>query len=347
MIGHRRSARITAGLGVCSVALAACGGAATDSGGGGGQRPKVTIMVGGLDKIIYMVPTLTQQLGYFSDAGVDVNLIGETSGVGAEDAAVSGQADGGVGFYDHTIDLQAKGKLLESVVQLDQVPGEVELVSTAAAGKVKSPADFAKCPLGITGAGSGTDLLTHYLGIHAGVAYDQIHTVAAGAGDTFINAMDKGTICAGMTTEPTISRMVTTGHAKVLVDMRTKSGTTGALGGTYPAACLFMKTDYVNQHKDTVQRVANAMVKALKWIHSHSATEIADKMPSDYYVNNKPLYVTAMQGSLDMFTPDGHMPGDGPKTVFDVQNTTNPAVQGKEIQLNETFTSEFVDKANA
>jgi NitT/TauT family transport system substrate-binding protein len=39
-----------------------------------------------------------------------------------------------------------------------------------------------------------------------------------------------------MTTEPTVSRALSTGLAKVLVDMRTEQGTRAALGGTYPAA---------------------------------------------------------------------------------------------------------------
>ena len=42
-----------------------------------------------------------------------------------------------------------------------------------------------------------------------------------GAGDTFIAAIQQGKIDAGMTTEPTISRLVKSGDAKVLVDLRT------------------------------------------------------------------------------------------------------------------------------
>jgi len=42
-----------------------------------------------------------------------------------------------------------------------------------------------------------------------------------GAGNTFIAAMKQDQIQAGMTTEPTISRLLKTGEAAVLVDMRT------------------------------------------------------------------------------------------------------------------------------
>ncbi len=37
-----------------------------------------------------------------------------------------------VGFYDHTIDLQSKGKFITDVVQFGIAPGEVVLVKAAA-----------------------------------------------------------------------------------------------------------------------------------------------------------------------------------------------------------------------
>ncbi len=74
-----------------------------------------------------------------------------------------------VGFYDHTIDLQAKGKFLKSIVQFSQAPGEVQLVSTKYADEIKSPADFKGRTLGVTGLGSSTDFLTRYLASRGGL----------------------------------------------------------------------------------------------------------------------------------------------------------------------------------
>jgi NitT/TauT family transport system substrate-binding protein len=129
--------------------------------------------------------------------------------------------------------------------------------------------------------------------------------VAVGAGNTFIAAMQQGQIDAGMTTEPTISQMLKTGEAKILVEMRTEATTVAALGGTYPATCLYMQTEYVNAHKDTVQKLSNAFVKTLRWIHTHTAAEIAAKMPKDYQVGDSDLYLKALETSLGMYTVDG------------------------------------------
>ena len=114
--------------------------------------------------------------------------------------------------------------------------------------------------------------------------------------------MQQDKIQAGMTTEPTISRLLKTGQARVLVDLRTLEKTKEALGGTYPAASLYMPTDWVEKNKPTVQKLANAFVKTLRFINTHSAAEIADKMPKDFYVGDKEGYVKALADGKGMFT---------------------------------------------
>ena len=90
---------------------------------------KLTLMVGGVEKQIYLPAKLTESLGYFKDEGLDVELLTEPAGVDAEDELLAGAVQDVVGFYDHCVDLQSKGKFVESIVQFSQAPGEVELVS--------------------------------------------------------------------------------------------------------------------------------------------------------------------------------------------------------------------------
>ena len=306
----------------------------------------ITIMVGGVEKQIYLPAMLTQQLGYFKDEGLDVELSSEGAGVEATDAMVAGEVDGVVGFYDHTIDLQSKGKYAESVVQFSRVPGEVELIDAKLADKVHGFADLKGMSLGVTGLGSSTNFLTQYMAARAGLKQGDITSVAVGAGNTFLAALKQGSIQGGMTTEPTVSRALSTGLAKVLVDMRTEPGTRDALGGTYPAACLYMMESYVKANPETVQKLANAFAKTMHFIASHSAQEIAALMPKDYYSGDEAMYVSALADGKAMFTPDGKMPEDGPKTVLSVLSTFKKELQGKQIDLSRTYTTEFVDQAN-
>jgi NitT/TauT family transport system substrate-binding protein len=321
--------------------LTACG--SDDSSGGSGDT--VTLMVGGLDKVIYLPAKLTEQLGYFDDAGVHVDLKEEPSGADAETLLLAHQVDGVVGFYDHTVAIQTQGKCMESVVQFSKAPGEVEVVG--ADSDISSPADFAGAHLGVTSPGSSTDFLTQALAVKAGVQPEDYTTVKAGAGDTFIAALNQGAIDAGMTTDPTVARLVQSGDAKVLVDMRTEEGSQEALGGPYPSSSLYMDCDYVASHKETVQKLATAFVRTLQWIGSHSAQEIADEMPADYAGSDKDLYVSGIESTVPMFTDDGVMPDQGPETVLRVLGTFNPNVKGKEdqVDLTKTFTTEFVEAA--
>src|SRR2546423_545805 len=136
----RTPLRISAALTAAALALTGltgCGGSA-DGSAPGLQGGKIKIMGGGLGKVIYLPARLTQQLGYFKAEGVDVTLLTEPAGVQATTSLLSGDVQGVVGFYDHTLDLQAKGKQVESVVQLAQAPGEVEVVSDKSGSDITS-----------------------------------------------------------------------------------------------------------------------------------------------------------------------------------------------------------------
>ncbi|MFB6672832.1 ABC transporter substrate-binding protein [Streptomyces sp. NPDC056390] len=349
----RKTARLCALAATGLLALSSLTACANDAAGtstgsdkkADGKGEHVKIMVGGLDKVIYMPAMLTDRLGYFKDEGLNVQLLSEPAGVQAETALVSGQVQGAVGFYDHTLDLQVKGKAVESVVQFSRAPGEVEIVSNKASGDIFSPKDFKGKKLGITGLGSSTDFLTKYLAVKNGVQPSQFSPVAVGAGPTFVSALQKGAIDGGMTTDPTVATILDKKLGKVLVDMRTPEGSQEALGGPYPSSSLYMQTDWVNSHKPTVQKLANAFVKTLKWMSTHSADEIAAKMPADYSQGDKKLYAEAIKDTLPMFTTDGVMPKNGPETVESVLKAFNPNIKNAKVDLSKTYTTEFVDKA--
>ncbi|HEY4387330.1 MAG TPA: ABC transporter substrate-binding protein [Ktedonobacteraceae bacterium] len=330
---------------IMALLLTACGNSSSSSGTSATSNGKIhlSIMVGGLSKQIYLPNMLAKQLGYFDQQGLDVTLIDEASGQSSENEVLSGQVDAGSGSYNHTIELQAAGKQMESVVQLDVAPGEAEVISAKEANQIKSVSDLKGKNLGVTELGSGTQQLTTVLLHKVGIVPSQVHFLPVGAADTFIAAMQQGRIGAGMTTEPTISRLLSSGVGKLLVDLRSAQTTQNALGGSYPFISVFMKNDYVNSHKATVQKLVNAYVKTMQWIHTHTAAEIAAKMPADYYAGDKQLYVTALQNQMGIFSPDGRMPDAAPQFVLTTEQETYPALQGHQIDLSTTYTNTFVN----
>lgn len=306
---------------------------------------KITIMVSSIEKQIYLPAKLAERLGYLKETGLDIELLSVPAGANAEKEMLSGIAQGVIGFYDHTIHLQARGKLVQSVVQFSQAPGEVILVSNIAGNRIQSPADFKGKTLGVTALGSSTHFLTQFLASKAGVKSSEFNAIPVGAGEKFISALTGGKIDAGMTTEPTLSRLLESGAAKVLVDLRTPKSTEAVLGGTYPGACLYMPTAWINKNKDKVQKIVTAFVKTLRYIDTHSASEIAEMMPQEYYVSNKKMYVEALEAGKGAFTTQGMMPENGPPTVLRILREFDKTVRDKPINLGNTYTTTFVKTA--
>ena len=302
----------------------------------------VSLMVGGIEKQIYLPVVLADRLGYFRDEGLDVQILSEPAGVEAADEMLAGAVQGVIGFYDHNIELQALGKYTQSVVQFSLAPGEVELVSTRYP-EIHGMADMRGRRLGITGLGSSTDFLTTYLVAQAGLKPGDVTPVPVGAGDSLIAAMRQGQIQAAMTSEPTVSRLLANGEARILVDLRSVQGTETALGGPYPSACLYMESAWIAGHRPTVQRLARAFVRTLRYMASHDAEEIADLVPADFYAGGRALYVAALRQSLGMFSADGRMPQGAPENVRKVLALILPSVGAGEIDLSRTYSNAFVD----
>jgi len=326
------------------IVLAACGGTTT-TGGGGSQAVSLKIMVGGLNKQIYLPNMLAQRLGYFKAENLDVTLIDEGSGQASEEEVVAGNVDAGSGAYVHPMVLNTQGKKIETICQFGIAPGEAEVVD-ASLTNITSVKDLAGKNLGVTDLGSGTHVLTQAILGTAGVNPTNAHYVAVGAGDTFIAAIQQKKIVAGMTTYPTISRLVNSGKGKILVSLLTPDSTRAALGGDYPFIGIFAKNDWVNSNKDVAQRLVNAYVKTLKYIHSHSADEIASQMPTDYFAGDKASYVADLKNQLAIFGNDCKMPAGGPETVQKIQQQFVSSYKGKSANLGETYTNEFADKAS-
>ncbi|GAB3628947.1 nitrate ABC transporter substrate-binding protein [Pandoraea terrae] len=305
---------------------------------------KITILVGGMNKLIYLPPKLTENLGYFKDEGLNVELQSQQAGVDAENELLAGAAEAVVGFYDHSIDLQAKGKEVASIVVFGLVPGAMEMARSDVAGQIKNMGDIKGKTLGVTGLGSSSSFLGQYLASRYGLRTTDYSILPVGAGNSLIASLKQKRVEVAWTTEPTTSLLRASGDARVLVDLSSVDGTKAALGGLYPAASLYVRRAWMEAHKAEAAKLARAFVRTLQFIHTHTAEDIAAKMPVDYYGGNKALYVQALKASLPMYSPDGKMPEGGPETVLKVLSGFNPNIKGKHIDLSRTYTNEFVNQ---
>lgn len=315
---------------------------------GGAAPVTVTVAISNATNQTYLSMVLAQQLGYFTKEGIKVDVVNTANGNQNWQDMLAGKVQGVVGFYDHNIDLRAKGTSTESVIQLNQAPGMVEMVRTDEAASITSPSGEAGKKLGITGLGSSTEFVADYLAVHNGVQVDQLHPVNIGAGATFVAAMQNDEVDVGVATEPTISALLAKKAAKIIVDMRSVAGTEAALGGPYPGTALSFETSYVQQNQATVQKMVDALVSALKYIQTHSAAQIAAVVPSSYYgAAGKTAWQEALANEIGMFSPTGLMLADGPQSVDRVLSAFDPSVKGKTVDLSLTYTDSFVQNASS
>jgi len=338
-----------AAAGALALGMAACSSGSAGksaSGGGSASVPTVKLMVGGIDKQIYLPYQLAQDLGFYKKYGVNVQLSTETNGgVGAEDAMASGQVDMAGAWYIHSIDFQAKGKDVTDIVQLSGAPGEREMCGTGSG--VHSAADFKGKTLGVTDLGSGTDELTQFLAAQHGISRSQYHTLAVGAGATAIAAIQRKTAQCVMTTQPTVGALEAKHLAYPAIDLATTKGAQAALGGAWPAAGVLARAEWVKSHQAAVQSVVDALVATMHWINTHSAADIANHMPAQFVSNStitKAQYVAGLTTDKGQFLPDGVMPGGGPKTVYAMEKVLG--VDVAKVNLANTFSNTYALKAN-
>ncbi len=87
------------------------------------ELARVHLAVGGRAALFYLPLTVTERLGYFRDAGLEVEISDFQGGARALQALMGGSADVVTGSFDHTIQMQAKGQPIVALVQLGRFPG--------------------------------------------------------------------------------------------------------------------------------------------------------------------------------------------------------------------------------
>jgi NitT/TauT family transport system substrate-binding protein len=349
----KRKLTIMLGAAALAAGVAACGSSNSTNGSASNaanttdpKLPTVTMMVGGIDKQIYLPYQLAQNLGFYKKYGVNMQLSTEQNGgVGAETAMASGQVDMAGAWYVHTIDFQEKGKNVISVAQLSGAPGEREMCAKGTT--ITSPAQWKGKTVGVTDIGSGTDELTQYMAHRAGLTTAQYNRAAVGAGPTFVAGLQHQRIACGMTSQPTAGAVQTKGIGYTAINLATTSGAQQALGGAYPAAGVLAQASWVSAHQKETQAVVDALVATMHWIATHSAAQIANAMPAGFVSNGlttKSDYINELAGDKGQFLPDGMMPASGPPTVYTIEKFIGNAPHP--INLAGTYTNQYVIAAN-
>jgi NitT/TauT family transport system substrate-binding protein len=304
----------------------------------------IQMAVGGQTQFIYLPLTLANQLGFFKDEGLTVNISDLRGGSEALAAMMGGSVDVVTGFYEHTIRATAQGKRLVMVELFDRYPGLVLMVGNRHLNQVHTIKDLIGKPVAVTAAGSSTDQLVKYL-LRKGELDPQAIPVVTAGTTTMLAALEQDHVWAGVIVDPLASKFERDGIATPLYDTRTEKGTLDIFGGPWPAGGLYTTADFIRQHPQTVQSLVNAGLRALKYIKQHSPEEIADAMPPSFWAGDRDQYLSSLKANIGLYSSDGTMPEDGASNVFKTISLVDQTITQAKIDIRQTYDNSFVGKA--
>src|SRR3954451_4793023 len=259
------------------------------------ETTKVRLAVGGKSSLYYLPLTVTERLGYFQEAGLDVEISDFAGGAKSLQALIGGSADLVTGSFDHTIQMQAKNQHIVAVVQLGRFPGFALALRKEKAANYTGPKDLKGMKIGVTAPGSSTHFMVLYMMAQAGVKPVDAVFIGTGSGGTVVAAVQHGEADGISNADQMVTKLDREGLVNVVDDTRTLEGTTKAYGGPYPAAVLYTPAAFAEKNPNTIQALVNAFVRGLKWGEAHDPDEIAKMMPEEYMLGDKPLFVEAVK----------------------------------------------------
>ncbi len=245
------------------------------------EKPKTTIAVGGKNLLYYLPLTIAEQRGYFKAEGLEVTIVDFAGGARALQAVVGGSADVVSGAFEHTVNMQHKGQPMRAFVLQGRAPQIVLGVNPKTMANYKSVADLKGKKIGVTAPGSSTNVMVNFILAKAGLKPSDVSIIGVGAGQGAVAAMRSGQIDAISNLDPVITLLQRSGDLKVISDTRIVAEAEKVFGGPMPSGCLYAPQAFIDKNPATTQALANAMVRASKWIQSAGATDIINASPRE------------------------------------------------------------------
>ena len=311
------------------------------------EKPKLTLAVGGKNLLYYLPLTIAEQRGYFKAEGLDVTIVDFAGGARALQALVGGSADVVSGAFEHTVNMQAKGQRLRAFVLQGRAPQIVLGVNAKTFAHYKTIADLRGKKIGVTAPGSSTNVMVNFILAKAGLKPSDVSIIGVGAGPGAVAAMRAGQIDALSNLDPVITLLQRSGDLKIVSDTRVLAEAERVFGGPMPAGCLYAQQSFIDKNPAVVQALANAMVRANKWIQGAGPSEIISAVPEGYLLGDRAVYIDAFLAAKGALSPDGSFPEKGADTALCALASIDAEVGKAQIDLAAVWTNDFVKRANA
>jgi NitT/TauT family transport system substrate-binding protein len=217
------------------------------------------------------------------------------------------------------------------------------LVSSEAKDKYQTLAQLGGSRIIAGGAGSSKTTVANYLMMAGGNKIGDYTRIANESKDKIAAALKSGQADLVVAPTPDGDFYEAQGVASVFADLTTVEGTKKHFGALFPSATVYMTSERVSANPEIAQHLANAFVRTLKWINTHTAEEILAVIPVEVSGKDRAAYLKVLKEEIPMFATDGRMPADGADKEWRVLAEFNPKY--KSVKVEETYTNRFVDEA--
>lgn len=309
------------------------------------EKSKVAIAVAGRAAFYSLPLTIAEQLGFFRDEGLDVEISDFAGGTGSVQAVLSGGADVVSGAYEHTIHLQGKNQFFQAFVLQGRSPAIAMGFSTKTLANYKTWADLRNKRIGISAMGSSTHMLAKLVLAQADIKPEDVSFVGVGTSMGVITAMRSGQIDVVSTIDPMMTILEQKGDVRTIVDTRTMKGTLALFGGPMPASCLYAPSEFLQKNPNSAQALANGIVHALKWLQTAGPGDIIKAVPEPYFLGDRGMYLSAFNKVREALAIDGLVEDEGPRTALKALSSYDSSVVAAKISLPKTYTNEFARRA--
>lgn len=237
-----------------------------------------------------VVPYLAKSLGYLDAEGIEIVPVVAKDHLEQDyqfqKLLEEGKIDIAYHWFNHTIFGARNGHPIKAVMMINDAPAMQMLAAKQRAGDLRSAADLKGANVA-EGASYGVkSALTNYLARKAGLpanSYNSVIKEVAGRQKAVVEGLQAGKVDVVTAQEPLISVLKKEGLVKVMYDMSSGPATEKVFGTSWPAQSLLVSQKYLDQNPKAVQGVVNAYVKTLRFMASHSAEEIAARLPAEYF----------------------------------------------------------------
>lgn len=308
-------------------------------------RVNVPVAVGAEHSLVYLPWDVAKALGYFEQEGLDVAITYTKGGSEAATALASGSVDYSGNAMDHAIAAAERGKALVMLADFMDQPGVAVVVRPGDRDRFKTFADFKGKTLGVTSIGSGTHVLAMWMAHRAGLGKDDFKVVGVGAGSTMIAAVVGNQVDGAIGTDPYVTTLIKTGRGVQWAGLYSAADSRRALGfSSYCFTGALTRADVIQKNPERTQKIVNALVRAQKYMATHSSAQIAAALPDEFRGGTPAAdWAAAYSHSRPSFTQHGEIALDGVRAVLE----SNGYFLGQPAKVDpaKLFDGSFVDKA--